>query len=232
MNSFHSSDIDFEIERLSEQALCWEPEAESLFDEIGIQQGWKCVDLGCGPVGVLGPLSRWVGPHGQVFGVDQNPFSLQAANKFIKRNHLDNVKVFRGDIYDPSLQPDSFNLSHMRFIFTQIGCDRELLEKMVNVTKTGGVIVSQESDWTTWNCFPPQSPWKKLRKSLMELYKLSGGDINAGLRTYQMFREADLSNIQIRSAIFAMPIGHAYRSGLIRFATTERDKTYSSGNHD
>jgi len=229
MNSISALSKDLEINRLTEQAKCWEPEAEALFDKIGIHPEWKCIDLGCGPMGVLGPLSRRLGPGGQVIGVDLNPFNIQAATQYINRNQLLNVKILEGDIYNPSLKPQFFNLSHMRFVFTQIGCDRELLEKMIELTKPGGVIVSQESDWTTWNCFPCQPGWEMVRSALIALFEFTGGDINAGLRTYQMFREAALSDIQIKSAILSMPVGHAYRSGLVRFAMSMQEKIIQAG---
>lgn len=77
-----------EIDRLIIQAKCWEPEAETLFDTIGVKSGWQCVDLGCGPVGVLSPLSQRVGVHGQVIGVDEDPRCINAAKKLVDReNH-------------------------------------------------------------------------------------------------------------------------------------------------
>jgi ubiquinone/menaquinone biosynthesis C-methylase UbiE len=224
MNPALSEDVKAEVKRLTEQALCWEPDTEILFDKIGIQPGWKCIDLGCGPLGVLGPLSQNVGSQGQIVGLDINPLYVQAANQFISKNHYSNVKIIVGDIYDAPIKPYSFNLTHMRFVFTQKGCDKELLEKMIKLTHPGGVIISQESDWTTWNCFPPQPAWNKMRKSLSDLFEFMGGDINAGLRTYQMFREANLTDIQIRTAALAMPVGHAYRAGLLWFALAMREK--------
>jgi ubiquinone/menaquinone biosynthesis C-methylase UbiE len=229
MNSISALSKDVEINRLTEQALCWEQEAEALFEIVGIQPGWKCIDQGCGPMGVLGPLSRRVGPDGQVVGVDLDPFCVQAANHYINQNQLPNVNVIRGDIYDTSFKPQSFNLSHLRFIFTQKGCDNELLEKMVKLTKPGGVIISQEADWSTWKCFPHQNAWEKIRKALITVFELDGGDINAGVRTYQMFKDAALCDIEFRSAILAMPVGHAYRSGLVRFAMSMREKIIGTG---
>jgi ubiquinone/menaquinone biosynthesis C-methylase UbiE len=224
MNPASPEDIKAEVKRLTEQALCWEPDAEILFDKIGIQPGWKCIDLGCGPLGVLSPLSRCVGSQGQVLGLDINPFYIQEANCFINENHYTNVKLIVGDIYDIPIRLHSFDLSHMRFVFTQKGCDEELLGKMIALTKHGGVIISQESDMTTWNCYPPQLAWNKMRKSLSDLFELLGGDINAGLRTYQMFRKANLEDIQIRTASLAMPVGHAYRAGLLWFALAMQEK--------
>jgi ubiquinone/menaquinone biosynthesis C-methylase UbiE len=47
-----------ELERLGLQARVWDPEAGAMLDRIGLQPGWHCLDLGCGAMGIWGPLSR------------------------------------------------------------------------------------------------------------------------------------------------------------------------------
>jgi hypothetical protein len=59
-----------ELERLHLQAGVWEPETDVMLDRIGVQAGWSCLDMGCGAMGILGPLARRVGSHGRVVGVD------------------------------------------------------------------------------------------------------------------------------------------------------------------
>ena len=97
-------------------------------------------------MGVLAPLIRTVGPKGQVTGLDNNPYCVQAARKFVKRNLLKNVDNLSGDIGDNTFQPQSFDLRHMRFVFTEKGCDSQQLGNMIELTKPGGVLISQESD--------------------------------------------------------------------------------------
>ncbi len=219
---------DNEITRLINQAVCWESETELLFDQIQISPGWICADIGCGPMGILGPLSRRVGSHGQVVGVDSNLDHFQVASEYIDKNHLLNVKVYQGDFYNSAFQADTFNLTHTRFIYSQIGCDHLLLDTMIKLTKSGGVIVSQESDWTTWNCYPNNLSWQKIRNALIALFELDGGDINAGQRTYHMFKEANLADVQIRTIIKALPFGHPYRSGMNQMAVSLREKIINS----
>ena len=220
--------IDSEISRLAEQAVCWEPQAEILLDLIPVHQGWNCIDLGCGPRGVLWPLSRKVGGRGQVTGFDHNPFFIHAAEEFIEQNHLNNAKIIEGDLFNNSLKPHSFDLCHMRFVFTNIGCSLELVKEMAELTQPGGVVISEESDWASWNCFPFQPSWEKIKRSMIELFEIMGGDINAGVKTHQLFSEAHLSEIQIRRVALDMPVGHVYRSGLVRFALSLREQILDS----
>ncbi len=221
--------MDPEVDRLIVQADSWLPETETLFDAINVHLGWKCLDLGCGPVGVLPPLSNRVGPYGLVIGVDENPHNIHAANDLVERKNLNNVEIIKGNIFQNPLKPNTFDLSHMRFVMNEKGCDQKLLDSLIALTRPGGVVVSQESDWTTWKCYPHQSAWDTIRNAMIIVFKRSGGDINAGLRTYQMFTKTNLSAIKIRTAIFAMPVGHPYRSGLVQFAQTMKDRILDAG---
>jgi len=53
------------------QAEVWESEAEIMLDRIGVEPGWKCLDLACGPTGILSILARRVGAEGLVLGIDR-----------------------------------------------------------------------------------------------------------------------------------------------------------------
>jgi len=55
---------DAEMRRLRLQAQVWEPAAIDLLATPDIQPGWKALDLGCGAMGILRPLSQSVGATG------------------------------------------------------------------------------------------------------------------------------------------------------------------------
>ena len=41
-----------EIERLMLQGAVLAGETDALLDRIGVAEGWRCLDLGCGPGGI------------------------------------------------------------------------------------------------------------------------------------------------------------------------------------
>jgi ubiquinone/menaquinone biosynthesis C-methylase UbiE len=96
-----------EIDRLQSWARSWEPETEAMLDEIHVQPGWRCLDLACGPLGIIRPLSQRVGLTGQVVGADINPAMLAAARSFAEENELKNVDFVETNSY----QSDSPNHS-------------------------------------------------------------------------------------------------------------------------
>ena len=153
-----------ELERLQLQARVWEPEAEVMLDQIGLQAGWQCLDLGCG-------ASRRVGPTGRVVGVDLDARQLAAARAFVQEAGLHNVEILEQDAYHTTLPRQSFDLVHVRFVFAPIGRDEDLLGEMVALTKPGGIVAIQEPDATCWNCFPHHEAWDRLKGAMLAAFK-------------------------------------------------------------
>jgi hypothetical protein len=47
-----------ERERLLKQTELYVPEASWVLDQAAIQPGWRAIDVGCGPLGILDLLGR------------------------------------------------------------------------------------------------------------------------------------------------------------------------------
>src|ERR1700684_3822331 len=108
-------------DRLPVHARVWGPAAERLLDRIGVKSGARCVDLGCGPAGILGPLARRAGPSGQVVGVDLMGEGIAAAQALARAEGLAGVSVVEADAYDTKLPRASFDLVHARFLAAPLG---------------------------------------------------------------------------------------------------------------
>jgi len=68
-----------ELGRLLTQAEAYEPQANWLLDQIGVRSGWRAIDIGCGPIGILNLLSQRVGPHGSVVGLEREARFVEMA---------------------------------------------------------------------------------------------------------------------------------------------------------
>jgi trans-aconitate methyltransferase len=77
-----------EQQRLLEQAQDLAPEARWLLDRLGVRPGWRAVDLGCRPLGILDLLAQQVGPEGEVLGLDLEPQFVQLARQVVKQRVL------------------------------------------------------------------------------------------------------------------------------------------------
>ena len=218
-----------ELERLRLQARVWEPEAEIMLDRIGIEPGWNCIDLGCGAMGLLGPLSRRTGPQGRVVGVDLDAKQLTGAREFVQENQLSNVEILEQDAYHTTLPRESFDLTHVRFVFAPVGKDEELMREIIALTRPGGIVAIQEPDATSWNCYPSHPAWAKLKDAILAAFTRGGGDFNAGQRTFGMLRHAGLEDLQLRAAVIALQDQHPYKRLPIQFAASLRKRILDAG---
>jgi SAM-dependent methyltransferase len=200
-----------EVGRLTSWAEVWQPETEEMLDQIPIQVGWQCIDLGCGPRGILGTLSRRVGPTGTVLGLDADPAQVAAAGEYARANGYANVSLMRGDAYATGLPRSSFDLVHARFLLTPLGREKALLEEMLALARPGGRIVLQESDSSSYISDPPQPAWDRLKELTVAAFARGGGDYNTGRHLYGILRRAGLENIHLRAAVLPLPGGHPFR---------------------
>src|SRR5829696_4870480 len=140
-----------ELERLVLQAKVWEPAAEQMIAEIGVESGWRCVDLGCGARGILEPLADAVDAIGTVIGVDHDPALLAAARAWATQRSLHNVWLFQDDVLRTDLPRGIYDLVHARFLFAPLGREDALLKEMIDLARPGGVVAVQEPDASSWN---------------------------------------------------------------------------------
>src|SRR5207248_8228773 len=103
-----------EQQRLVAQAQELEHQARWLLDHIGIQRGWRVIDVGCGPIGILDLLSERVGPPGGVVGLENVLRFAEMAGNEIARRGLTNVEVVQADALSSGLQRNSCDFAHAR----------------------------------------------------------------------------------------------------------------------
>jgi SAM-dependent methyltransferase len=198
-----------EAERLQLQARVWQPAAEAMLDGIGIEPGWSCLDLGCGAMGILGPLSQRVGPNGRIIGVDADQRSLNVAQEYLHDQHLTNVELLERNVLQTGLPDATFDLVHERFVLPYVTPPEPLVQEMVRLVRPGGWVVIQEPDNTPWTFYPPDPRWSRFKAILIAAFALRG-DIDIGQRTYGMLRHVGLTDLQIRAAALALPPQHPY----------------------
>lgn len=198
-----------EMARLQLQARVWEAESRLMLDRIDLQPGWSCLDLGCGAMGILGPLSHLVGDQGRVVGLDADESHLRAAQAYVNEEGLGNVKLIAGDVHQTDLPPESFDFVHERWVLPYVRVD-DVLQHMISLAKPGGIIAVEESDQYSYNYFPEVPTWPRLKEILEAAFKLRGGDINIGRDTYGLLLAAGLEDVQVRAGVVALQNSHPY----------------------
>lgn len=185
---------DGEIERLHRQGAAMAPDCAIMLERIGVGEGWRCLDLGCGPEGITPLLSARVGAGGKVVGLDADPIFVNYARKRAAPNTL----FLQGNAYGAELPAGGFDLVHLRFVASTAGDPQGLLREAMRLARPGGVVALQEPDMATLNCYPPHPAWDRLRKALIGAFAAVGSNISLGHELFALSRAAGLVDIQYR----------------------------------
>jgi len=207
-----------ELERLKLQSRVWEPTGRRLLGQIGDGRGARAVDIGCGVVGWLRVLSEWVGADGQVVGTDVDDAMLAVASEFVAEEGLGNVKLVKDDLFATSLEPASFDLVHARYEITPLGRGPEQLTTYLQLVRPGGTVVLEDPDVASWHFNPPAPALEKLIALIVETFRRTGGDWDAGRKHLDLFDSFGIK-ANIRAEVFALPPGHPYLRLPLQFAT-------------
>jgi SAM-dependent methyltransferase len=215
-----------ELERLQLQSRVWEPSGRRLLKEIGEGHGARALDVGCGVLGWLRVLSEWVGRDGAVTGTDVDEAMLRQADRLVTEEGLRNVGLIKDDLFASELEPSSFDLVHSRFEITPLGRSHEQMETYVRLARAGGTIVLEDPDTGSWHFNPPARSLERLIELIIESFRRSGGDWEAGRGHLHLLRTFGIEG-SVRAEVVALPPGHPYLRLPLQFATSLEERLLS-----
>jgi SAM-dependent methyltransferase len=222
----HAAD---EQQRLQGQAEELAAESAWLFDQIGIRDGARVVEIGCGPRGCLGLLSERVGAEGSVIGVEISDEAVELARRFLEEHGLTNAEVHHGDAKSTTLPRASFDLATARLVLVNIPEPEALVAEMVDLVKPGGVVALHEADWMAHVCDPPLPEWDRLT-AVLEAYAAANGiDLFVGRRVPHMLGTSGLEDVRINPLIHAYEPGNSRRPILLQFVNNLRGRIVGAG---
>jgi SAM-dependent methyltransferase len=213
-----------EQERLERQALELAHESSWLFDQIGIRQGARVVEIGCGPRGCLDLLSERVGANGKVIGVERSAEHVARARKFVTDNLMTNIEVLCVDARETGLHEASFDLATARLVLVNVPQPEMIVKEMVRLVRPGGVVALHEPDSTTQRYDPPLPAQNRLLQHLNTYAELNDIDRTIGLKIPRMLREAGLVDVRVNPFVHIYPPGHGRRMLLLEFVDNARSR--------
>ena len=218
-----------ELGRLRAQAAEYEASARWLLDTISVRAGSRVLDVGCGPIGILGLLSERVGPEGQVVGLEREKRFVEMARREIERIGLTNVLVVEADAVHSGLDRESFDLVHERLVMVNVPERAQLLDEMLALTAPGGAIALQDIDNVSWLCYPDHASWVALIDAFHTVFRAGGGDPFIGRRRPSLLRQAGLAGVGARVHSELPQPGQYRRTHLLSLVQSLRTKIIETG---
>ena len=218
-----------EQRRLQQQAEELAEESGRLFDRIGLTQGSRVIEIGCGPQGCLELLSSRVGPTGSVVGVELSDHAVQLAREFLSERQIENVEVRQGNAAETGLPRESFDLATARLVLVNIPEPEKIVSEMAALVRPGGVVALHEADWIAHVCDPPLPAWDRLRQVLDNYAESKGMDLYVGRRIARLLRNAGLVEVQVIPLIHIYGPGHTRRPIFLQFVNNLGDRIVAEG---
>jgi ubiquinone/menaquinone biosynthesis C-methylase UbiE len=182
---------DNELERLRIQSALFEKPTIETLNLAGIQQGMRCLDVGCGQGYTSLLISQLVGRSGKVVGMDISEDNIKTCNTKVSQNNK-RLTFIVGDIYNSILDESSFDLVYSRFLFQHLPDPEKALERLLRLTADEGIVVLEELDQGLWLSYPTDPNLRKLQKAYVNLLKLSGSDPYIARKLYGIYLKTGL----------------------------------------
>jgi SAM-dependent methyltransferase len=117
-----------------------DPATIERLEVVGVEPGWRCLEVGGGGGSVARWLCERVGPEGFVVATDLD-------TRFLQEIDAANLEVRRHDILADELEPEAFDLVHSRFLLEHLADYRRALDNMIGALKPGGWLVAEDVDF-------------------------------------------------------------------------------------
>jgi SAM-dependent methyltransferase len=206
-----------ERDRLLAQGELFAPEARWLLDRIGVAPGWRAIDVGCGPLGILDLLSERVGPGTPVTGLDRELRMIAMARQSLAERPQVRARLVEGDATATRLRRASFDLAHARLLLVNVPDPEAVLAEMAALVRPGGIVAVQEVDWISWACEPPHPAWDRLLAANEAVWNRRGLDVRIGRRLPGLLHATGLVDVGFKVHARTFAPGDAYQTLLLTF---------------
>jgi ubiquinone/menaquinone biosynthesis C-methylase UbiE len=160
---------------------------------LGIQQGWRCLEVGAGHGSIVCWLAKQVGPQGRVVATDINP-------RFLTARQWPNVEVRQHDIRTDPLEAGRYDLVHCRAVLSHLPDPPRTLRRMVAAVRMGGWVVIEDADFSSLRAVEVTHPLaashdRHLRELLDRLTQAKLSDPYLGSRVRGLLEDAGVTEI-------------------------------------
>src|SRR5688572_8886873 len=223
---FEGTSCDAELDRLRALEAVFDLTTQKYLLATGLGLGWRCLEVGAG----AGSIAKWmvdtVGESGHVIAVDMNA-------QFLSESGSASFEVCEADIRTATLNSESFDLVHARFVLIHVPDWDGALAAMIRCLKPGGWLVLEEPDFSCSRAFagPPElrRAFENVHRAIEVMFRQRGLDYAFGARLPTLFQERELEVISIHNdaAIVQGDSPHAKMMGMSTHQL--RDKYIATG---
>jgi 2-polyprenyl-3-methyl-5-hydroxy-6-metoxy-1,4-benzoquinol methylase len=176
-----------EYERLRAQSRVWESATRRLLDQISLEPGASCLDVGCGPGETMRLMAERVGPAGRVTGVDVDAAIGSEALAMLHDGGHRQCEFRQADVTGDELPPGRFDLVYARRLLYHLPDRVAVLARLWEAVVPGGYLLVQDYDLRAVGVLPALASVDELRRVIVAASTAAGCDVYVGSRLPEMF---------------------------------------------
>jgi ubiquinone/menaquinone biosynthesis C-methylase UbiE len=112
---------------------------KAIVKEIGLKEGFRVLDYGCGPGGYVPAVAELIGPSGKMYALDINPTAVKMTKELAAKKQLSNVETILSGC-DTHLSDESMDVVLLYDVFHDLTKPNEILEELHRVLKANGIL--------------------------------------------------------------------------------------------
>jgi len=186
-----------DVRRLRILHQVYGPGTEAMFGRLGLRDGLRVLEVGCGSGNIACWVAERVGPGGSVLGIDNSPGQVEQARQLARERGLRNVEFQVADAYSPKLPEESFDLAYCRLVLMHLTHPRDALAIMRSLVKPGGTVACEEMTQNVWLCDPPSDPVRRFYELVQALGERIGEDYCLGASLHRLFVEVGFEQPEV-----------------------------------
>jgi len=212
-------------ERLAQLEAVHDPGSIRHLEQLGVVDGWHCLEVGAGSGSIAAWLCERVGSSGHVFATDID-------TRFLDDIDDPKLEVRRHDIVSETIPAREFDLVHARMVLMHLTARERALGNMVSALKPGGWLLIEEIDSVTFLPDPSVEGASLCSRGTNALHKVQTGagvDESFGRRLYGELRAAGLVEINGEGRVPLIHDGSACARMYQLTMTQRRDRMVGAG---
>ncbi|HEX7301656.1 class I SAM-dependent methyltransferase [Lentzea sp.] len=159
-------------------------------EQLGVADGWRCLEAGGGGGSVANWLADVVAPSGHVTVTDIDVTRLE---------ERDNVTVLEHDLVSNILPGNAFDLVHARLVLFHLPARDAVLRKLHDALRPGGWLVLEEFDYLPLEVLSAAPDDAKLimrvKNALLTLLDQAGAELAWGARIERALADTGLHDV-------------------------------------
>lgn len=183
-----------DAQRLARQAHVMAGATAAFLARVGVEDGWRCLDVGCGDGQVTLQLARTVGPTGSAVGIDVDREALAIARRAASAAEVPALFV-EADASEVR-EPGAFDLAYCRLLLEHLIDPMPTLQAMRDQVRPGGVVAVEDLFLGTLRSEPPTAALDRLQDVYGATVRFHGGDPTIGPRLRALLSACGLEQVR------------------------------------